>query len=247
MSQPEFKKQPTAIAISASTPAKAERYIQWLRFFQNHPMTFHILTPEQSVQEATQILEQCAALLLTGGKDIHPARYGMEDRAALCKLEPERDELEFALFEAAQEAKKPILGICRGCQLINVALGGTLYVDIPEELPAALEHRKVKGQDSEHLIAVVGGSLLFKISTEVEGTVNSAHHQAIHQLGRGLRAVAYSPDQIIEAIEWESLYGSNFLLGVQWHPERMDWNSPFSGKIAAHFLFEAESYALLLA
>ncbi len=249
MSEP-IHTQPIRIAIAAASEEKAVPYQQWLHRAASvasiATLELVVLTPAMPVSEAVEQMNRCSGLLLTGGKDIHPQRYGLGHRAAECRLEPQRDELEFAVFDAAQKAKKPILGICRGCQLINVALGGSLYVDIPTDLRTSIEHRKQNQRDSEHPIAVVGGSLLFKITGEVEGIVNSAHHQAIHQPGRGLTVTAYSPDNVAEAVEWESLYGSSFLLGVQWHPERMAFDNPFSGKIATHFLFEVESFALLL-
>lgn len=223
-----------------------QNYTRWLHNATDLPLEFVVLTPDTSIANAKEQVKNCSGILFTGGEDIDPERYGKAERRSECTINSRRDELEFALFELAVERKLPILGICRGMQLINVALGGALYVDIPTDTPSETEHRRHDSQDAAHSIALVGGSLLFKITNEVEGIINSAHHQGIEQLGRGLSASAYAPDGQIEAIEWESIYGSGFLLGVQWHPERLNWANPFSKNIASHFLFEAECYAALL-
>ena len=152
-------------------------------------------------------LKGCDALLLPGGGDIDPARYGQEDCGCL-GVDRERDEREFALLREALALHLPVLGVCRGCQLLNVAFGGTLHQDIPD-------HDAIDGADRLHpsrcvdpdLTALYGESFI----------VNSWHHQAVDRLGEGFRAVQWAPDGVVEAIRHDTLP----VLGVQWHPERL--------------------------
>ena len=152
-------------------------------------------------------LEACNALLLPGGGDMEPWRYGQASTAAR-GLEPERDTAELMLLEYFTAAGKPVLGICRGIQVINVFFGGTLHQDIPH-------HGAVNGADSFHMVHTVRSPLL-----EVCGPaclVNSAHHQAVDTLGRDLRAIQWAEDGTVEAVCHECLP----VWGVQWHPERL--------------------------
>jgi len=197
--------------------------------------------------ERAAMLATCDGIVFTGGPDVEPSRYGQGERIGECFVDLVRDESEFALFEQAQELKMPVLGICRGLQLTNVALGAPLTVDIPADVPTDIEHRSVNHIESIHPVEVEPGSLIAKICRTAGGIINSSHHQAAANLPEHLRCAATSPDGIIEAIEWSEPAGKGFLLAVQWHPERMDYNSPLSLPIARHFLFEAESYALLRA
>jgi putative glutamine amidotransferase len=119
-------------------------------------------------------------------------------------------------------------------------------VDIPADIAAIHEHARKNDVDGQHTLEVLSGSILTKITGEMEGIINSAHHQAVDTLGEGLRVSAVSDDGVNEAIEWHEAAGKPFLLGVQWHPERMNYANPFSIAIARHFLFETESYKLLV-
>lgn len=231
------------IAISrASGTAKYALYAHWLR--QVEP-TIEIIDLFAEPEKAEENLIGCSGLVLTGGPDVNPEKYGQAERSNECFIDPERDSLEFPIFEKARELKLPILGICRGAQVINVALGGTLYVDIPTDHPSDVRHQSTPDGDSRHAIEVVAGSLLKKITKASEGTVNSAHHQAVEYISEHLRSAAVSPDGIIEAFEWNEPTGKPFLLGVQWHPERLEFENVFSHRIAEHFIFEVESHSLL--
>ncbi len=233
------------IALSkASGSPKYAHYTEWLK--SADPTVEIIDLWNKPFDEAISLLETVHGLILTGGADIHPERYGKVERIDECHIEPKRDTLEFALFEKARDLTLPVLAICRGAQLVNVALGGTLYVDIPTDYISDTEHRSREGNDSRHGLTVESGSLLKKITRLNEGTINSAHHQAVEVLSTLLRSAAKSEDGLNEAFEWNETHGKGFLLGVQWHPERMESDNPLSLPIARHFLYEAESYGLLV-
>ena len=150
-------------------------------------------------------------LILCGGNDIEPNRYNQEMKGSV-NIDAQRDEVEFALLKAFVEAGKPVLGICRGHQLINVYFGGSLYQDIPES------HLHTNKQDFyiAHKVTAKENSIVHRLHG-FSFSVNSSHHQAIDRLGKGLIATAYWNDQYVEAIEHTSLP----IYGVQWHPERM--------------------------
>jgi len=155
-------------------------------------------------------------LILQGGIDVHPSTYGEKPNIEYKDSDIVRDTFEIALFKKALEKKIPILGICRGCQIMNVALGGTLKQEIKGT--SHIEHSTDDfGEDNFHLISVEPNSTVSKIySGKTRLTVNSLHHQAIDKLGANLVIEAQSEDNIIEAIRYDS---ENFVLGVQWHPE----------------------------
>ena len=175
--------------------------------------------------DITEALRGAGGLLLTGGDDVSPSRYGETSHSATVDGAPERDEFEIALVQEARRIGMPILAICRGIQVLNVACGGTLVQDIPTQVENALDHSfKVpahKPFDYAHDVWVDDNSLLAKLMAErLNGSdscaVNSRHHQAVKTAAPGFRVVATAPDGIIEAIEDPS---ARFCLGVQWHPE----------------------------
>jgi putative glutamine amidotransferase len=236
--------------IAISKGSGSEKYENYGKWIKKADETVECVDMSQlDKEEALKVLEECAGIVFTGGEDVEPSRYGKTDvnyDEKHVETDPKRDELEFALVEKAEELKMPVLGICRGAQLLNVAFGGTLVVDIPSEYETEQEHRAVEKKDQKHEVEIVSGSILKKIAGALEGEVNSAHHQAITKLPQNLTAAAKAPDGIIEAFEWQDPMGKPFLLAVQWHPERMENpESPLSLPIARHFLFEAESYDLL--
>lgn len=179
-----------------------------------------ILSPVMGPSYAARALAGVDGLVLTGGEDIHPAWYQMEPSPHLYPPSRERDLFELALFAAARQIELPILGICRGIQLVNVALGGTLYQDIPSERPDAVDHN-VPGDRSArtHTVRLAPGSRAEHALGREQLSVNSFHHQAIRDLARGLVATGWSDDGVIEAAE--SQPGAPWLLAVQWHPEEM--------------------------
>ncbi|MGE3955369.1 MAG: gamma-glutamyl-gamma-aminobutyrate hydrolase family protein [Vicinamibacterales bacterium] len=172
-----------------------------------------------------EALRDAGGLMLTGGDDVAPTRYGETRHPATVEVAPERDEFEIALVQEARRLGLPILAICRGIQVMNVACGGTLVQDIPTQVENALPHSfKVpphKPFDYAHDVWVDESSLLAKLMTErLNGSdscaVNSRHHQAVKEVAPGFTVVATAPDGIIEAIEDPA---ARFCVGVQWHPE----------------------------
>lgn len=159
-------------------------------------------------------------LLLTGGEDVHPRHYGDGRRPACQEPDEERDAFELAVARRAIGAGKPTFGICRGLQLINVALGGTLYQDVGEFGPTELTHAMPVERRGEpaHRVRIVPGTRLAAITQREEVEVTSTHHQVVRNLAPGLRVNAAAPDGIIEGFEGT---GGSFLLAVQWHPERL--------------------------
>lgn len=183
--------------------------------------------------------ERIDGLLLAGGSDIAPARYGEPVRAQCGAIDPERDAVELELVRLVRDARKPVFGICRGMQLLNVACGGTLYQDIPSQVPAALKHDYTARQghtdrtDSPHDVTVKPGTKLSAILGSTLHAVNSIHHQAVKDLGRDLITSAFAPDGIVEGIETP---GPEFVLGVQWHPEDLLDVQPGMGRLFAAFV-----------
>lgn len=179
-------------------------------------------------------LERCSGILLTGGCDVHPGRYGRTDFLPLCgETDSLRDEVEFRAMEHAFGAHKPLLGVCRGLQILNVYLGGTLIADIPGTTGSTLH--QTDSTDALHEINLVEGSPLTVRTALSRSEVNSNHHQAIDLPGRDLQIMAYAPDSIIEAV-WYTGNPDQFALAVQWHPERMEWRHELSRNVAKMFL-----------
>jgi putative glutamine amidotransferase len=192
-----------------------------------------LLPPDAgSVEEPQETIALLDGLLLAGGADIDPGSYGQAPHPETQDSVPERDEFEIALTRAAIEADVPVLGICRGMQLINVALGGTLNQHLPEHL-AHEDHRRVIGtfDGSDHDVEVLDGTLAASVIGAGPHATKSHHHQGVDRLGEGLRVSARSAlgDELVEAVE---LPGRGFVLGVQWHPEA-DASSPVIGGLVA--------------
>ncbi|NQW29630.1 MAG: type 1 glutamine amidotransferase [Ignavibacteria bacterium] len=237
------------IAVSkASGNENYGKYEEWLKAADDSVEVVDLSTCA-SVEDAKEKLKECSGIVFSGGPDVHPSRYNMPELLELCTgLDEKRDELEFALVEEARELQMPVLGICRGAQLLNVAYGGTLYADIRTQVPEVQKHDRVDGYDSQHPIAVEPGSMIKRVCRVLDDVVNSAHHQSVKNIAGIFSPAAYSDDGIIEAFEWgdATMGGKPFLLAVQWHPERMSYSSAMSGPIAEHFVLEAQAYESLM-
>jgi len=179
------------------------------------PMVLPLTEEEQDID---QILKVCDGFVFTGGDDIDPGMYGEEklDCVGPCK---ERDNFEMKLLHKAIAADKPVLGICRGMQLLNVALGGSLYQDITTLLPSHIEHRMEPPLDKViHEIRIVDETPLMNVIGKNHIMINSYHHQCVKKLGVELEVMAYAPDGIIEGIYMPQ---KKFVQAVQWHPEQI--------------------------
>lgn len=191
-------------------------------------------------KESTKLIaEQVDGLYLTGGYDIDPHYFNEEPHPKLGQIDPLRDEFEIELMHQMLALNKPILGICRGSQIINVALGGTMYQDLySQRNDTFIQHQQNRALHyGSHFVQVEKQSLLYKMTNRERIKVNSNHHQANAKLGKNLRVVAVSEDGVPEAIERT---GNPFVFGVQWHPERMlESEDEVSRAIYRYFVQEA--------
>ena len=179
-----------------------------------------IVPPLSSVDSASSVLDSVAGLVLTGGEDVDPARYGEERHEKVRSVNPARDATEAALIEEARARGTPVLAICRGIQILNVALGGTLVQDISSECETEIDHDEDGARKSRsHDVDIEPGSLIARAVGAEHVRVNSFHHQSVKQVGEGMRVTARSPDGVIEGIE--STDEDWWVMAVQWHPEEM--------------------------
>ena len=178
-----------------------------------------------AADRAGAALAAVRGLVLTGGEDVAPARYGAAPHPRLGEVDPVRDAAELALIAAARARGLPILAICRGIQILNVALGGTLYQDLDSERPGPVPHNDETGR---HPIHVEAGSLLERTLGTRAASVNSRHHQAIRDLAPGLAAVAWADDGVIEGAEPTDAK-EPWMVAVQWHPEDLTERALFDG------------------
>ena len=194
------------------------------------------------------VYDQLDAVFLPGGADIDPATYGADLHPLCDKTDRERDRVEVALAKWALEDEKPMLGVCRGMQLINVAAGGSLYQDLADELPGAHKHDyfPFRGQTFardylSHEVHVAEGTRLARLVGAGMLKVNSMHHQGVRELGHGLVPTAKSLDGVIEAIEGA---GDGYLVAVQWHPEVLTDNCERTRGIFADFIQAAAEWGV---
>ena len=181
-----------------------------------------VVTPEDPLEGLRELGACAGGVLLCGGPDIEPRRYGQTARTeAGLTLMPELDAREWELLEGAHSARTPLLAICRGMQVVNVFLGGTLYQDVKLELPGVTEHYIRTAPDFlAHDVEVLQGSLpIGQLLSRERPRTNSRHHQAVKDLGRGLLPVAYSPDGLLEVMQMPP--GGWWVWAVQWHPENL--------------------------
>jgi putative glutamine amidotransferase len=199
------------------------------------------LLPSGQPAAAEELLAPFDGLLLGGGGDLEPSCYGAGDHPAQDGVDPDRDGIELELARAAVRLGMPVLGVCRGMQLLSVAFGGTLLQHLPD-LPGLGVHRNA-AKDARHGLRVEPGSRLAAALGRVDGEVLTDHHQAVDRLGEGFRAVAWSPDGLVEAIERDQ----GWTVGVLWHPESTAHADPAQQALLRAFVAEAAGRGKLIA
>ncbi len=221
----------------ASGSENYEKYREWLLRIDKDIIIIDFY--KIGLDSALKVLSKCDGLVLSGGPDIHPNYYNRPEDEHLCKIDSKRDTLEFELIQKAIKNKLPILAICRGLQILNVALGGTLIADIPTQYETEIIHQEKDTYDVYHSLEISNSKVYNKFLGSIPSSliVNSNHHQAIGKLSHKLIGLARSPDGIIEMFTWKNWLNKPFLLGVQWHPERLgEINPELSDKLGYIFM-----------
>jgi putative glutamine amidotransferase len=195
-----------------------------------------LVTPQFNEPTVAEVMHQVSGLVLTGGGDVYPALYGEAPHENTVGVSIPRDRTEIEALRFALERRLPVLAICRGMQLLNVALGGSLYQDLPSQCPSDISHSQTGSgahtrDETTHAVRVETASCLAAVFGASELATNSMHHQALKALGEGIRAVAWAPDGVVEGVEMPA---ERWVLGVQWHPEEL-----FAAHHHARRLFEA--------
>jgi putative glutamine amidotransferase len=219
-----------------------QRYFRAVTAVGGAPVMLPLFADDLATVRA--VYERIDGILIPGGVDMQPATYGEATRPEVGRLDPARDTVELELVRWAMADGMPVLGLCRGAQVINVAAGGTLYQDIPAQLGTALTHDcyPTRGFARDHLahpVALTRGSRLEALLDAPSVSVNSMHHQSVKTLGDGLLVSAVAPDGVVEAVEGR---GEAFLLGVQWHPEVFDADNPTTRPLFTAFVRAAVAY-----
>ena len=195
--------------------------------------------------ELAQKIRDLDAFVLPGSPaDVHPSLFKATVHPNCSISDPCRESTDFAILAHAIKEQKPVLAICYGTQSLNVFLGGTLVQDIPSEIKTAIQHPWTghEGPEPHHQIALEPNSRLAQLAATGEIRVNSSHHQSVLAPGKNLRVVAHAPDDVVEAVEWTG--DSNWVTGVQWHPERMVADDHFARALFAEFVTAARKAAV---
>jgi putative glutamine amidotransferase len=216
---------------------KLDYYFEAVKKAGSEPVDIRL---DQSPAQLRSQLSELDGFVLPGSPaDVDPALYGANKHPKTNDIDANRDRTDAAVLDHAFQASKPVLAICFGCQLLNVYLKGTLTQDLPAERPGTIPHGQTdlhpsatKG-DIEHPVEFSAGSLLARLSGPIAGKINSSHHQAIDKPGDHLRVTARAADGTVEGVEWTG--GSNWVVGVQWHPERMP-NDALSQRLFSEFV-----------
>lgn len=221
----------------SSVIGSLETYIKTIRDANGIPLLIPLGISESFLDVFIKLSK---GVLFTGGGDFHPNSYNGDYLPSISSVDQDRDRVELYIFNQILELRKPFLGICRGIQLINIALGGTLYEDIHSQVPNALKHQNFPDNPANflaHDVDIISSSYLADIMKGIHFKVNSTHHQAIKKLANNLNSIALAPDGIIEAV---MLKNYNFGIGVQWHPERLQDQVPMRNIFRAFIIESAK-------
>jgi putative glutamine amidotransferase len=229
----------TSITVGAN-PERAYVNAAYLHAVQQAGGVPVLLPPQLSSAAMRRLADDLQGLLLTGGGDMDPALFGETPHATLYDVAPSRDILETSVLHVALDRGLPVLAVCRGLQVLNVALGGSLHQDVGTDPGTQMTHSQKEPRDQPtHKVKLTPGCRLAAMLGADELEVNSMHHQAIKRLGRGLTAVAWAPDQIVEGAEIGD--PARFVLGVQWHPEELVGHSEPARRLFAALVAAART------
>ena len=223
------------LSIALSKGAGSEHYVQyskWLKSFDSN-IVFVDLYNISTRDSIDLIMNKVQGLVLTGGPDVHPGRYGKAYDTIRCDIDAYRDTVEYRAISIARSRGIPILGICRGLQILNVYFGGTLFVDIPSDYSAFVQHRNDSTGYCYHNVRLINGKELKKIIQYDSITVNSFHHQGIDKLSDSFNVSAKANDNLPESIEFKD--NEQYIKAVQWHPEREE-NNGLSRPLGSEFI-----------
>ena len=216
---------------------KIEKYLEALRKAGGQPVPISLAASPDAL---TRLASSLDGVVLAGSPaDVEPSRYGAPRHAKCAEADDDRERIDFALLEACFANQKPVLAICYGVQSLNVFLSGTLIQDVPAEIGAKVVHSNDNEADLDtfHAVEIEAGSQISKMVDSRDAMVNSSHHQAVLVPGKGLRITARAPDGVIEAVEW--MGDENWVVGVQWHPERMMGSEPLGRALFGNLVKEA--------
>lgn len=226
------------IAITKASGSKSyENYKNWI--LKANPNIEIVDLIDMEVSKIDSIVKTVDGLLLSGGPDVDPIHFDKVEERDRCSIDLLRDSIEITAINSAREVNLPILGICRGLQLLNVVYGGSLFTDIPTDVPNHSNHQQKNG-DSYHNINIKQNSILKELIQNDTITVNSSHHQSIDKLAKNFTITSSTQDNVVESIEYNNK--NHWVFAVQWHPERLEFESSASGKIAFLFLDEVKKY-----
>jgi len=229
----------TAAEESSNKRERLENYLRAVREAGGEPVVVSLRLAPSELQRRAESLD---AIVLTGSPaDVEPQRFGSARHPAANATDPDRERTDDALLEHVVAAGKPVLAICYGAQILNVHFGGTLVQDIPSEMKTTIDHDQDEdGNDGLHAARIDGGHLAEfaqELGKTGEVQINSSHHQAILEPGHGLRVTARASDGVVEAVEYES---GRWVVGVQWHPERMRGDA-LAEALFRHLVLEARA------
>ncbi len=198
------------------------------------------------------LLKKADGMIIAGGEDVNPALYGKQNEVDRCgTINPHRDSLEQKMIKYAVKNKIPLLGICRGHQILNVTEGGSLITDIPTDVGSKYLHRDSRKAEEHkstavyHEVYIKRNTFLYNIVKVDSGSAYSNHHQGVDKVAEGFKVSAYAKDNVIESIEPIDTLQYPFILGVQWHPEAMDTRNPLSGTIGRKFMRKVNKYFII--
>ena len=229
------KKDSIIILVSKNTKG---RYAEWL-IKMDTSIIYVDMYSIKNLDSIDYFLNKANGIIISGGEDVYPGLFGKEAEITRCgKIDTYRDSLEIKMIKFALQNKIPILGICRGLQIMNVAQGGSLIIDIPTDIGSDTLHRN-KGK-TFHTVYLDTTSYLYSITKVDSGEIYSNHHQAIDKMADEFRASSFAKDKVIEAIELQDTSSHPFVLAIQWHPEMMEANNPLSYNIGKVFLYKVK-------